>query len=336
MEVRYQVFISSTYADLKEERRSVIQAVMDLDCIPAGMELFPAADEDQFQYIKRVIDDCDYYLLIIGGRYGSTTETGISYTEQEYDYAVGRGLKVIALLHENPDDIAVGKSDIDPVLRQRLESFRQKASSGRLIKFWKTSHDLPGLVSQGLSKTIRMFPAVGWVRANKAASEDVLSEINELRKRNDAMKAKIDEFSLRPKVLVEDLAGMDEVLEARGTRFFSGSRYPWKTRATWTQIFGLVAPYLARFPNDPSVKKVLAEALFELSGMGGQSPDLDDQLFKTISVQLKALGLINIEYIKTTSGGMGWFWSLTRAGEQLMFQLRTVRTEKPMIVPPSS
>jgi len=59
LEKRYQVFVSSTYADLKEERQKVIQALMELDCIPAGMELFPAADEEQFEFIKRVIDDCD-------------------------------------------------------------------------------------------------------------------------------------------------------------------------------------------------------------------------------------------------------------------------------------
>jgi hypothetical protein len=105
MDKRYQVFISSTYADLKEERRAVIQAVIEMDCLPAGMELFPAADEEQFEFIKRVIDDCDYYLLIVGGRYGSTTPDGIIYTEKEYDYAVHRGLKVIALIHENPDEI---------------------------------------------------------------------------------------------------------------------------------------------------------------------------------------------------------------------------------------
>ncbi|MCH8831104.1 MAG: hypothetical protein IID45_16150, partial [Planctomycetes bacterium] len=30
--------------DLKDERQNVIQALMEMDCIPAGMELFPAAD----------------------------------------------------------------------------------------------------------------------------------------------------------------------------------------------------------------------------------------------------------------------------------------------------
>ena len=93
MEKRYQVFVSSTYADLQDERQRVIQALMEMDCIPAGMELFPAADEEQWEFIKRVIDDCDYYLLIIGGRYGSTTADGVSYTEREYDYAVASVLR---------------------------------------------------------------------------------------------------------------------------------------------------------------------------------------------------------------------------------------------------
>lgn len=114
MEKRYQVFVSSTYADLKTERQKVIQALMELDCIPAGMELFPAADEEQFEFIKRVIDDCDYYLLIIGGRYGSVTSEGISFTEKEYEYALDLGLKVIALLHEKPDEIPFGRSEQDP------------------------------------------------------------------------------------------------------------------------------------------------------------------------------------------------------------------------------
>ena len=69
-------------------RQEVTHALLELDCIPSGMELFPAANEDQWSLIKRVIGDCDYYVLIIGGRYGSTDFEGISYTEKEYRYAL--------------------------------------------------------------------------------------------------------------------------------------------------------------------------------------------------------------------------------------------------------
>lgn len=53
MEKRYQVFVSSTFLDLQEERQEIMQALLELDCIPSGMELFPAANEDQWSLIKK-------------------------------------------------------------------------------------------------------------------------------------------------------------------------------------------------------------------------------------------------------------------------------------------
>ena len=64
---RYQVFVSSTFHDLERERQEVMHALLELDCMPAGMELFPAANESQWNLIKKVIDDCDYYILIVAG-----------------------------------------------------------------------------------------------------------------------------------------------------------------------------------------------------------------------------------------------------------------------------
>lgn len=83
MDKRYQVFVSSTFEDLQEERREVMQALLSLDCIPTGMELFPAADEESWELIKRFIAGCDYYVVIVGGRYGSVGPDGKSYTEME-------------------------------------------------------------------------------------------------------------------------------------------------------------------------------------------------------------------------------------------------------------
>src|SRR5262245_8824085 len=105
MEKRYQVFISSTFVDLQEERQAVLRAVLQLNHMPAGMELFPASDESAWQLITQVIDSSDYYVLIIGGRYGSQDDQGLGYTEKEYDYAVKTKKTVIALLHINPDGL---------------------------------------------------------------------------------------------------------------------------------------------------------------------------------------------------------------------------------------
>ena len=94
MNKRYQIFVSSTYEDLKEERRTVLSAVQDMEDIPSGMEMFPATDEEQFNFIKKIIDNSDYYVVIVAGRYGSIAPDGLSYTEKEYDYAVSKGIRV--------------------------------------------------------------------------------------------------------------------------------------------------------------------------------------------------------------------------------------------------
>lgn len=333
MDKRYQVFVSSTYADLMEERQKVIRTVMEMDCIPAGMELFPAADEEQFRFIKRVIDDCDYYLLIIGGRYGSLNEEGISYTEKEYEYAVSIGLKVIALIHKNPDEIAFGKSEQDPQLREKLGEFRRKVSANRLVLFWESAHELPGLVAQSLAKTIKIFPAVGWVRANKAASEDLLIEINGLRKqnagfrdRNNELQMELARLSSRP--ALENLAGLQDKFKLFGTytrRWRNEVNQHWDVTITWAEMFAAVAPYMASFPNESFVKTVLTRAAFLKSQNDGYSSELDDQLFRTVALQLKALNLVDIEYKQSTTGTMTLFWSLTPYGERVMLELRTVK-----------
>jgi hypothetical protein len=329
MDKRYQVFVSSTYADLKEERKAVIQAVIEQSCIPAGMELFPATNEEQLSFIKRVIDDCDYYLLIVAGRYGSVGSDGTSYTEKEFDYAIERGLPIIALVHENPEEIAHGKSEKNPVLSERLEQFRNKVCTGRVVKHWKSMDQLPGFVAQSLSHAMHQFPAVGWVRANKVASEQLLNEVNELRKKGERLQQALE--SVKPNPTIDDLAGLDEefVIPAKYRDRYSRTQQFANFKMTWREIFSIISPYLTEFPADQTVKSVLCDALFAKNSVSGDEKRLDDQVFKTVSVQLKALGLVKIEYQPTVAGGMGLFWQATLAGERLTVQLRTIRTALP-------
>ena len=310
----------------------MIQALMEMDCIPSGMELFPAADEEQWQFIKRIIDDCDYYVLIIGGRYGSTTAEGISYTEKEYDYAIEKGIKVVAFLHANPDEIPLGKSEGDPEARGRLKAFREKVANNRLVKFWKTAEELPGLVSLSLSKTIKTYPAVGWIRADQVSNTQLLNELNELRKKNENLNSELIQLREAQSFAIPDLASIEENIGVIGQygeydHFNKKTRYHgWEVTVTWKQLFALIAPYILNYPNDDAVKKQLAHDLYKQSGGGDRSASLDDQVYQTIKIQLQALNLVNVQYLKTTGGGMSLFWSLTRSGHALMMALRTVKT----------
>jgi Domain of unknown function (DUF4062) len=121
MEKRYQVFLSSTFKDLEDERRLVVRSLQELYCIPAGMEFFPA-EEKQWKLIKRVMDDSDYYILIIGARYGSLTPSGISYTEKEFRYAKTTRKRVLAFVHEDPGSLPVNRSDTHPKLQKNFRN----------------------------------------------------------------------------------------------------------------------------------------------------------------------------------------------------------------------
>lgn len=326
MNKRYQVFVSSTFADLKEERSKVIQTIMELDCIPAGMEIFPAIDEEQFEFIKKVIDDCDYYILIIGGRYGSLSDDGVSYTEKEYDYALEKGIKIIALVHGNPDSIPLGKSEKDDLLREKLENFKQKVTTGRLVKFWSNAEELAGLVALSLSKTIKTYPAIGWVRGNIISNVEALEELNQQRKLNDELKKDLEiiKKDLDTEPVFDNLADLDKefIVNGKNSGQYSSS---WEVKTTWKELFYLISPYLLENPIDSIVKSKLTRELFNKVNNRGYSPSINSEKYETIKIQFKLLKLVDITYSKATNGEMGLFWKLTKSGEQLMYELRSVK-----------
>lgn len=180
IEKREQVFVSSTFLDLVEERQAIIQTLLQADCFPAGMELFPASDDEKWSLITRVIDDSDYYVLVLGGRYGSVGDDGLSFTEKEFDYAESTGKPIMAFLHGEPGEIAAKKTDMDDAARQKLDAFRAKASA-RMAKFWTTADGLAGQVALSLIQTRKTHPAEGWIRAGSAMTPEVEREIAELR-----------------------------------------------------------------------------------------------------------------------------------------------------------
>ncbi|SCY68641.1 DUF4062 domain-containing protein [Thiohalorhabdus denitrificans] len=329
MDKRYQVFVSSTFADLQNERQKVIQALMEMDCIPAGMEIFPASDEEQLEFIKKIINDCDYYLLIIGGRYGTTDSEGLSYTEKEYDYAVEMGLPVIALLHSDPGQIPSAKTDQNEQLAQRLEEFREKVAKGRLVKFWENAYQLPGMVALSLSKTIKTYPAVGWVRADQTASEEVFRQVSELSKENAELRKRVSEQASYESADISSLAGFDDYFEVHGTYKIGREASPrsWSKTLTWGEIFGIISPYLIENPSDKFVKVKLGNEIFDLLEEKAYRKEIEDQCFQTIKIQLTALGLVTVKYSKNNKGGMGLFWVLTEKGGSAMMQLRAIKKE---------
>lgn len=123
---KYQVFISSTYEDLKDERQKVVATILKSYHIPIGMEMFSADDAEQWKVIQNTIMQSDYYVLILKHRYGSLTKEGISFTEKEYDYARKIGIPILPFVISDEASVAGNYVESDPIKREKLVKFKEK------------------------------------------------------------------------------------------------------------------------------------------------------------------------------------------------------------------
>jgi len=166
MKRMHQVFISSTYKDLEEERFEVMQALLKMGCMPAGMELFPAANESQWNFIKKIIDESDYYLLIVGGKYGSVhPQKGISYTRMEYEYALETKKPILRFLVKDARKLSQEKIEKDPKILKKLDDFKKFLLGDNLCQFYNNPHDLALKVTQAINQLRDEYPSLGWIRA---------------------------------------------------------------------------------------------------------------------------------------------------------------------------
>jgi hypothetical protein len=328
MDKRYQIFVSSTFADLQEERQAVMQALLSLDHFPAGMELFPASDDDQWALIKGVIDDSDYYVLVVGGRYGSTTAEGISYTEMEFDYAKMRKKPILAFVHQNPDLIPAGKTDLSDEARAKLKAFRSKVVSDRHVKFWTNADDLRAKVIQSISAETKRNPQEGWVRAGRVADPALLEG---LRREVDNLRAELAAAKSEAPSGAENYAGgFDEFGVHFTSSVWKDGNYKHKAHevmVSWNTIFFEVGPLLMEEATETQMKERLSAEIWRYDYKDfpdGGSKSITDESFDTIKVQLFALGLIQKSPKKHVPSDTNRYWSLTSYGEASLMKLRAI------------
>lgn len=343
LQKRYQVFVSSTFADLQVERQEVIQALLELQCIPAGMELFPAANEDQWSLIKRVIDDCDYYIVVTAGRYGSLGESGVGYTEMEYRYAVERGKPVLAFLHKDPGAIAANKCEQDPVMRERLEVFRAGLKK-KLVKFWSNPAELGSMVSRSMVHLINSTPAIGWIKADRVPEESASQEILRLRNRIDELEAELQTVRVSAPAGTDRLAKGDDSFDvkfrisARSVDSVLASEKLWSGHysPTWNELFFELSPLMVLEATEDQLKDKLTDVVKNYAdtrfrartpGMAGYrivKVMVDDSDFQTIKIQFRALGLISKSVRSRSVKDQNAYWTLTPYGDDLMTRLRAI------------
>jgi hypothetical protein len=330
MERKHQVFVSSTYKDLIEERKQVIHALLELDCIPAGMEMFPATDEDAWSLIKEIIDGSDYYILIIAGLYGSTNDEGISYTELEYDYALSVKKPIIAFLHSDIENIAASKTERSEKKQKKLQFFREKVE-GKHCKFWNSPEDLGGKVSRSLVQLRKKHPSDGWVPGKYAADERMLRELERLRIRIAELELEANQIKNEPPPNTDDLEQGEDTIgfspklylskESRKTEKFP--LFP-----TYDKLFSYAGTALIGECNEDVFFERIKLAYWHTIPSEISELNIYDRLplpyviRDQIKIQFQALGLMATGTKKRAVSDKNVYWKLTPYGEKYLIKIR--------------
>lgn len=216
MKKKLQVFVSSTYTDLLEERQAAVGAILKAGHIPAGMELFTAGDQKQLEIIKRWIDESDIYMLILGGRYGTLEPTsGLSYTELEYDYALSIGKPLFAVVireHALEEKVKkFGTSVIETNNSAALKLFREKAL-GNMSAFYEDCKDIKLAVMESVPELAATRDVSGWISGKEVPdTKGLVDEVTKLAKEVASLQK--ENAQLRQKVEGGKKAGETERFE---------------------------------------------------------------------------------------------------------------------------
>ena len=328
MDKKYQVFVSSTYEDLQEERKAVMEALLQMNCFPVGMEYFNAADDSQWDVITSLIDECDYYVLIVAGKYGSVDEaSGISYTRKEYEYAVKKGVPVISFVHKDISQLPSGKVEQDPDDRKKLDEFKKEISK-KLWQAWDNKDSLSSAVVLSLNKLIKSKPRTGWVRYVSLSAE-ANRQILALKEENEALKTKLKQVEDEDPKGIEDLQQGEDLISVVASYYYGTTHYL-KVKLSWNRIISILAPVLVDESSEVKMKSVFIDSIREDlqkidKNYHPNYPKVEEDSFQQIKVQLIALRIIELSDKKRTVKDTETYWRLTPYGFRVMMNLKALK-----------
>jgi len=332
-ERKYQVFISSTFTDLQEARQELLLSLLSMGMIPTGMELHPGSSDSQWSAIQQVISECDYYLVLVGGRYGSLSPIGLSYTHREFVYAATKGKPVLALLHDSPEFLSPDKREQTREGEVRFNDFRQLLQNKCMTRFWHAPADLREVARKAMTQLVDKHPASGWVRATQGADSASQQEVARLTQRIQELEREKEELTAGYRPPLETLArGSDTVALRYSCNVYIKGDCKVSTAQstlTWDQIIACLAPQMLNEVPESAMRQALEEMLVHraLADVQLSMPKahavrnivLETDSFSQVKVQLRALGMIR--KCPRQPGQSQITWQLTPLGDQAMTQV---------------
>lgn len=351
---KYQIFISSTFTDLIDERQAAVEAILQAGHIPAGMELFAASNKSQWEIIKKWIDESDIYMLILGGRYGSIEpDSELSYTELEYNYACDIGKPLFTLvLNEDFIEQKVQKQGSKNIRElnepQKLKAFSKNVLS-KLCKICFDSKDIQLGVYQSISALEKEYSPAGWIPANQQFNpetylkqiSELSTEIENLRKINIELAEKDNQ--MHPSDLA-NLSNGDDIwtftISFTADDLVKYSQiYTCNTEISisWNNIFSIISPimsiessqYFIHKALEDNIERFISNVIIQFCDShqvkNPQKFIISTYDFDSIIIQLQLLNLISESKKKHPVADKSHYWTLTDYGKKVMLQLRSIK-----------
>lgn len=332
MKKKLQIFISSTYTDLQEERQAAVEAVLGSNNIPAGMELFKAGNNSQWETIKKWINDSDIYMLILGGRYGTIeTLSKKSYTQLEYEYAVSQGIPVFATILS--DSFLEEKKRKTNKLEDIIECYNKslyddfkKTVMQKMVKIVSDCKDIKLSVYESIAELKEENDFEGWIRGGEEKKYKELFDQNaNLIKENNELKLKLDsklEVKIDPIIEVEFWNKKID-LNISGSNEFMGHLYKTQINITTRQIFNIIAPIIVVPQKTSEAKSDFEENLKEIYMKSKYTLNIENNQFQKIKVMFLSKKLIELSMDKSNNELM----KLTDSGCEELFSEKSYRDE---------
>jgi hypothetical protein len=196
MKKKLQIFISSTFTDLIDERQAAVEAVLRAGNMPAGMELFSAGNKSQLDTIKKWIGESDIYMLILGGRYGTLeSESQLSYTEIEYRYALELDKPFFAIVvNEEMMKQKVqnqGQIVLELDNQEKYKQFKEVVLS-KVCRLCKDSSEIKLAILESIIDIQNQFELTGWIKGDEIPDNSIiLNELEIIRNERDVLQKKV-------------------------------------------------------------------------------------------------------------------------------------------------
>lgn len=175
MDKKYQIFISSTYMDLREIRSIAYSTILEMGHIPVGLDIFQVSDDYSTEkYVSKYIDSSQIIIIIIGDRYGSISKSGKSFVEEEYLYSVSKNKKVLFFINSHHRKVD------DPNYQKFVNSILEK----NLVVFWDNKDDFKIKLMSNISQVLTNYPpSTYWAKTSSAVNingDDYLGNLRTL------------------------------------------------------------------------------------------------------------------------------------------------------------